>query len=105
MDMTKPDKPLTPDSLGNLQLKFALAAPAKMVIRGNQNLFLAGEAHLAPGETVDMYVDTHVSGLENMATATTSTSSLPDICRFITMVRMLTGTASIKPVCPNTASM
>ncbi len=64
----KPDKPLTPDSLGNLQLKFALATPAKMVIRGNQNLFLAGEAHLAPGETVDMYVDTHVSGLENMAT-------------------------------------
>lgn len=74
----RPDYATKPDSLGNAQFKFALAGPAYMRIRGNNNLFLSGGAHLAPGENIDLYVDTHVSGIDNMLTRDGKEWMLPE---------------------------
>ena len=72
------DKPVNPDSDGNVQLKFALSGPAMLTIRGNQSFPLSGKAHLSPGESVDMYVDTHLSGILNMATRDGLGEQVPD---------------------------
>ena len=61
------DKTLNTDSLGNIQLKFALSAPAWLYVRGGDQMRYSGDAVITPGENIDMYIDTHLSGLMNMS--------------------------------------
>lgn len=60
----QPDDKLVFDEEGNSQVKLPLAAPAQIyIINGSTS---AGMANLAPGETVDLYVDMHNTGIANM---------------------------------------
>lgn len=62
------DTPAIVDSLGNTTIKTALSAPAEIMIIGFDFRHpLSGGTVLEPGETVDLYVDTHLWGIRNMA--------------------------------------
>lgn len=70
------DKPLTLDSLGNAQVKIALSAPAQLFIFNSGSV-----AFIAPGETVDIYSDTHNRGLYNMSERDNNTAFPSDYHR------------------------
>ncbi len=72
------DTPLTLDTLGNAQLKIALSAPAKIFLFNSGDMLVSGSAMLSPGETIDLYCDTHISGVYNMADRDNNDSFYPD---------------------------
>ncbi len=65
---TGSDTPLPVDSLGNARIRIALSAPARIFLfNPSQEPTITGSAILMPGETVDLYSDTHTSGKINMS--------------------------------------
>ncbi|MDE7335714.1 MAG: hypothetical protein K2N10_05340, partial [Muribaculaceae bacterium] len=55
------------DAEGNAVVKLMLSAPADMMpIRLNSGVNIGGTFFVAPGETVNAYLDTHMSGIWNM---------------------------------------
>lgn len=55
------------DSLGNAVVKISLSAPAEiMPIQFDGGLDVGGSFFVAPGETLNAYLDTHTSGIWNM---------------------------------------
>lgn len=62
------DAPVALDGEGNAVVKLALSAPARFGLIGfSSGNMLPGMAYVAPGESVDLYVDSHASGLWNMS--------------------------------------
>lgn len=62
------DTPATVDSLGNATIRTALSAPAEIIVIGFDFRHpLSGGTLLEPGETVDLYIDSHLWGIRNMA--------------------------------------
>ncbi len=61
------DTPVQVDSDGNATLKLSISSPSQFFVIDLDNLAaLRGRAIVAPGETLDLYVDTHSSGISNM---------------------------------------
>lgn len=61
------DKPVPVDDNGNAQIKLALAGPASLSMLFDGANRFSHAVTLKPGETVDVYVDPHLSGVMNMA--------------------------------------
>lgn len=63
------DTPATIDEDGNATIRLSIVTPVKFSVHGfaNSDNNPLGEALLSPGETADLYVDTHFSGITNMA--------------------------------------
>lgn len=62
------DEPATVDSLGNATVRKAISAPGNFIAIGfDFRQPLSGSTWVSPGETVDLYVDSHMSGIRNMA--------------------------------------
>lgn len=64
------DKPVTIDSTGVAEVKIALAAPAEFFTYSASRTMPtlpSGATVITPGETVDVYLNLHYSGLRNMA--------------------------------------
>ncbi len=72
------DAQQTLDSLGNTQIKVALSGPAQMFLYK----IAPGRAMLSPGDTMDLYVDTHIKGLQNMAVRDNNDNLQPDDYKF-----------------------
>ncbi|MDE6395243.1 MAG: hypothetical protein K2K77_07875, partial [Duncaniella sp.] len=62
------DTPLSIDSTGNAILKLDLSAPAQFIpiSLNNGSVNFGSGIFVAPGETLNVYVDTHTSGIRNM---------------------------------------
>lgn len=79
---TTESKPAPIDSTGVAEAKFALSAPAEFfVMRSSEALpiLASGITIVAPGETVDLYLNPHYSGLLNMANRDGEELDLSDV--------------------------
>lgn len=79
---TSEGKPAPIDSTGVAEAKFALSAPAEFfVMRSSEALpiLASGITIVAPGETVDLYLNSHYSGMLNMATRDGKELDLSDV--------------------------
>lgn len=68
-------EPVSVDEDGNAVIRLSLSAPAAIIIMGfdSNNSAFGGSAYVSPGETIDMYPDSHVTGLWNMSMRDTGT--------------------------------
>ena len=79
---TSEGKPAPIDSTGVAEAKFALSAPAEFfVMQASQAMpiLASGIVIVAPGETVDLYLNSHYSGMLNMATRDGKELELSDV--------------------------
>ena len=63
------DKPILIDSTGVAEVKFPLVAPAEFFVFNTSPSSMTigkGNAIVAPGETVDLYINSHFNGMVNM---------------------------------------
>lgn len=61
------DRPVPIDSLGVAEVRWSLSAPATFfTLFTDGDIRLNSRALVEPGETLDVYVDSHVSGIDNM---------------------------------------
>lgn len=61
------DSPVEVDPDGNAVVRLSIVTPAKFNVIGlDGDNYLMGGAILSPGETADLYVDSHVTGIKNM---------------------------------------
>ena len=74
------DSPVDVDAQGNATVRVAISAPAQFMAIGfgHSRCQLSGRALLSPGETVDLYLDSHVMGEWNMAARDNIDSPLPE---------------------------
>lgn len=64
---TGADAPVAIDAEGNAVVRLPLSVPAEFIcITTSDNVLLSGSAIVSPGENVELYVDTHISGIYNM---------------------------------------
>ncbi len=67
------------DTEGNATVKLSIVTPVRFDVIGfNEENYLPGNALLSPGETMDLYVDTHVLGLRNMSVRDGNDGDLPE---------------------------
>ncbi len=72
------DSPVDVDAQGNATVKVAISAPAQFIGIGfYPRTQLSGSALLSPGETVDLYLDSHVAGEWNMSVRDSSNFGMP----------------------------
>ncbi|MDE6528447.1 MAG: hypothetical protein K2L78_05320, partial [Muribaculaceae bacterium] len=73
------EAPVAVDEDGNAVVKLSLSSPARFGLIGfSSGNMLPGMAYIAPGETVDLYVDSHSSGLWNMSKRDSGRLEFPD---------------------------
>lgn len=60
------DEPALLDSTGVVEVKIPTALPVGMFIYNSPMSLAFGNAYVAPGETVDYYINAHFSGMRNM---------------------------------------
>lgn len=66
------DSPLDVDAQGNATARLDLTVPSEFIIIGldhDGSVRISGVCMLSPGETADLYADTHLSGIRNMNVA------------------------------------
>ena len=73
------DTPVTVDQNGNAIVKLSLSSPARFLpIRLDKGVGLSGDVFVAPGENINVYLDSHVTGIWNMNTRDSNTGGLPE---------------------------
>lgn len=77
-DQIGSDTPVDVDEEGNAVVKLSLSAPADFIpINLDKGTSLSGSVFVAPGENLNVYLDSHISGIRNMLSRDPENSEFP----------------------------
>lgn len=80
--VSQDDEPAILDSTGVAEVKIATAVPVSLFIYNSPMSLSFGSAYVAPGETVDFYINAHSSGMRNMAVRDEVDGGFGDMVRY-----------------------
>lgn len=80
--VSQDDEPAILDSTGVAEVRIATAVPVSLFIYNSPMPLAFGSAYVAPGETVDFYINAHYSGMRNMAVRDEVDGGFGDMVRF-----------------------